>query len=86
MERNISLSIVQCRLPVPGLVAQNTDDDYTILLSTDLSDTEKAATFLHECLHIWHRVFDSGMGVDQIETVRHAELKEIAEILMKQKS
>ena len=60
MERNISLSIVQCRLPVPGLVAQNTDDDYTILLSTDLSDTEKAATFLHECLHIWHRVLTPG--------------------------
>lgn len=86
MMRNISLSIAQQQLPVPGLVAQKAEDDYTIILNTDLPDTERAAAFLHEMLHIWHNDFASGKSVDQIEQERHVEMERILEILLKQQS
>jgi len=82
----MNIRIVEERLPetIKGFTGRKENDDYTILLNTELSDTEKAAAFLHEMLHIWHNDFASGKSVDQIEQERHAEMEKIMEILLEQ--
>lgn len=57
-------------------------DKYLVLLNSTKSEKQRAASFLHECLHIYHQDHDrEDLTTDQIEAVRHAELLEIIRLL-----
>ena len=67
-----------------GLVAQHGPVQYSILLNSKDSEDIKAASFLHECLHIYHDDFSSGQTADAIEAKRHAEMGRLLEIAYKE--
>lgn len=81
-DRRISLRVVESPdLPsdIGGVSAPKNprdeeSDDYFVLLNDSADETEKAKTFVHEMLHIWHRDhFKKGLDVERLEAVRHAE-------------
>ena len=78
MERNIKIRLITTdELPadVHGMAAPLDEDDSYIVVIRE--DDEQAASFLHECLHIWHKDFEKNLSVQQIESMRHKELSEI---------
>lgn len=81
---NIKLSVIEERMPEAfrAFSRETSADKYTIMINEDIPELEKAAEFLHEMLHIWHGDYNSNMTSDQIERIRHAELKEILGILL----
>lgn len=79
------INITMCRAELPeGFRGISTlkGDKYIVVLNENMSPAEKVASFLHECLHIYHRDhYNSVTPADQIEARRHRELIEILEIL-----
>ena len=67
------------------LLTAKTDDheDYVVLINSGLDSRRKAATFLHEALHIFHGDFDDHRSVKEIEAERRAELRELLQILIR---
>ena len=79
------INITMCRAELPegfrGICTLK-GDKYIVVLNENLTPAEKVASFLHECLHIYHRDHNNSITpVDQIEARRHKELIEILEIL-----
>lgn len=64
-----------------GITGDPATDQYIILINSNDTEQRQAATFLHECLHIWHRDHATSAPVDQIERERHAEIKELLRVL-----
>lgn len=64
-----------CDLPytIKGFVVRQFDNDefFTVILNSRLSFEQLQRTYLHELKHITLGDFDSNMGVDQIERIRH---------------
>ena len=81
MRFNITMKLAALPETVHGVLQQTEKDTYTIFINSDQTDDERAAAFLHECLHIYHNDFASQESADSIEKARHAELKRICEIL-----
>ena len=80
-ERNINIKMIRSEeLPdsVGGCILKQVgDDNYTILINGDKDESDQVLSFLHECLHIWHRDHDRRDPVDVIEKERHEELREL---------
>ena len=78
-ERKIGIMFKEEKLPgtINGLTVERGKDAYMILLRDDMTETEKAAAFLHEMLHIYHNDHESGKSLDELEKERHAELLEL---------
>lgn len=84
MARNIQLTICRALLPTGAhgaIMATGTDNGYTIVTNQQETETQQAAAFLHECLHLFHDDLNSGGNAAEIEAARHAELIELLEIL-----
>ena len=64
-----------------GITGDPAADQYIILINANDTEQRQAATFLHECLHIWHRDHATPARVDQLEGERHAEIKELLRVL-----
>ena len=84
MKRDITLHVSTAEMPttVRGVSVPKRGgckDEFLIILNECLSDTEKTAAFLHECLHLWHRDHEAVTDVDLLEKIRHDELREIAQ-------
>lgn len=83
METNIQLTIRRDALPpgIHGAIATTGTNNYIIVTNQQETETQQAAAFLHECLHLFHDDLNGRGSVDEIETARHAETIEILEIL-----
>ena len=77
--REILLHIAEDRLPEDVRGMSTTDGNKAfIMVNSEMSEDERAAAFLHECLHLWHRDHETGADV---EAERHAEIMRVLEIL-----
>ena len=80
-ERNIKIRIVTTdELPatVPACCAKDGGtDNYIMLINGRDDERAQLRSFLHECLHIWHRDHDSSEDVQTIEKERHKELEKL---------
>lgn len=84
MKRTVNLTITAEDLPegVHGTIFA-TAAGYYILTNSRETDTEQAAAFLHECLHLYHNDLDAQRSADEIEKDRHEELTELLKVLNK---
>lgn len=84
-ERNINIRLVtteELPLQIKGICGTaDKDDSYIMALNGNYGEHRQLLTFLHECLHIWHKDFTSGRGAQEIEAERHRELVELLEEL-----
>lgn len=78
----MSLNIIETPLKdgVNGVLAAGSGRAYTIILNSNAAEDEKALSFLHECLHIYHQDIISTKDVEEIEKARHEELKRLLKI------
>ena len=88
-ERNIKIRLIRTegiegqKFPekIGGAVFKLDDsDNYMILINANRNERDQVLSFLHECLHIWHRDQDRRDLVDEIEKERHEELRELLEL------
>ena len=84
MERKVQLTICRDALP-PGIhgaiMTTGAGKDYIIVTNQQETETQQAAAFLHECLHLFHDDLNRGGSADEIEATRRAEIIELLEIL-----
>ena len=52
-----------------------------MMINSEKSERAQVISYLHECLHIWHRDHGSGRTVNEIEKDRHEELRELLEAM-----
>lgn len=82
--RDISIKVLTAPLPdsIHAFVTQRDTEIYWIFLNSNENETQQAASFVHECLHIYHRDTErEDLTADQIEAIRHAEAVEILKVL-----
>jgi len=82
--RDISIKVLTAPLPetIHAFVTQRDTGTYWIFLNSNESETQRAASFIHECLHIYHRDTErEDLTASQIEAIRHAEVVEILKVL-----
>lgn len=81
--RKIVIKIFKEYLPetIHAFTSQRDNATYWIFLNANESDEEQVASFIHECTHIYHEDFDSDLNADEIEAIRHNEVKQVLEIL-----
>lgn len=78
MNRDVDLRIMTAELPVSISGFSMPKNGKTIVVINEgLTESEQAAAFLHECLHIWHDDHNSQTDADTLERIRHKELIEI---------
>ena len=84
MKRVVQLTITEADFPetVHGFLARDGENSYMIITNKKDSKDQQAASFLHECLHLFHDDFNSDLSVDAIETERHQELPRLLELLI----
>ena len=77
-DRTVTLRIVETELPeeVHGVSAQ-TKDGFIIFLDERMTEDQRTASFLHECLHIYHEDHGEDLRSGTLETVRRAEMKRL---------
>lgn len=84
-ERNVSIRLIRSdEIPgsVEGCILQlDGDDNYMMIINSDRDERAQVISYLHECLHIWHRDHGSGRTVNEIEKDRHEELRELLEAM-----
>lgn len=82
MDRQIKIRLIEQPLPagINAALHESDNDNYIIFVNSEKTADERAAAFLHECLHIYHRDFDSTETADQIEHTRHNELLRLLKI------
>ena len=83
-QRNISIRLVTnedlpenvsgCCAKLPG------EDNYLMALNAQSGEEQQLLSYLHECLHIWHRDHDREGSVEQIEKDRHEELAQLLKL------
>ena len=86
--RDISIKVLTAPLPetIHAFVTQRDTETYWIFLNSNKSETQQAASFVHECLHIYHRDTErQDLTADQIEALRHSETVEILQELRDRK-
>lgn len=83
MCRTIVIHIQTVALPgtVRGVSRKTDKDTFDIFINADQTEDQKTASFLHECLHIYHNDFDTQNSADRIEKTRHAELRRLVQLL-----
>ena len=84
-ERNINIKMIRSEeLPdsVGGyILKQDGDDNFTMLINGNKDERDQILSFLHDCLHIWHRDHDRRDPVGVIEKERHDELQELLDAM-----
>lgn len=78
--RELSIKITHTGLPdsIHGFVSSTSPGKYHIFLNAAETDSQQAASFLHECLHIFHGDLErDDAAAGQIEAERHKELESI---------
>lgn len=77
--RSISLTIEEVDLPesVDGVSTERQPGEYVIFINGNKDNDAKSGIFLHEMLHVWHGDHDNDMDTDELELIRHEELKRI---------
>ncbi len=86
MEKQIKLRVIKAEFPGRGrgaLFYDDNDGEYLVMINSKLSEDEQAASFLHECLHLWHDDFNSNVPVRKIEETRAGEVKRLIELMNK---
>ena len=85
MDKTIKVRIVEAELPelVHGfcIAPRGDDDKYVVALNDQDSPDRRAATFLHEMLHIYHNDHRSTRSASEIELLRDEEMRRILELL-----
>lgn len=81
--RDISITLYKTELPdtIHGFCRQRKDGKYIIFLNSAEEPAQQTATFLHECLHIYHDDHNSELDATEIEAIRHSELLEMLELM-----
>lgn len=51
------------------------------IVESRLPEDDRAAAFLHECLHLWHDDFKAEIPVNALEEERHRELERLLRVL-----
>ena len=85
--RDITISVYWADLPdtIRGFSQLKNNGNFRIFLNNADSRERQTATFLHECLHIYHGDHDRpDLTTDQIEAIRHKEIRDMLEILKEQ--
>ena len=84
MKRVIQLTITEADFPetTHGVICRDGESSYMIVTNKKDSEDQQAASFLHECLHLFHDDFNTEMSVGEIETKRHQELPRLLEMLI----
>ena len=84
MQRKYKLNIITTEMQEgihgASMMPEGTKE-VTVFINSTMTAAEQAATFLHECLHLWHEDHSSGGDVNAIEAARHAEIIDLLEIL-----
>ena len=87
--RNISIKLYTMDLPegIHAFVTQWGCGTYWIFLNENENETQQTASFIHECLHIYHGDHErDDLTADQIEAIRHAEIVEVLQELRDRES
>ena len=82
--RDITIKLYRAELPetIRGFSHQNRNGSYLIFLNSTDSQERQTATFLHECLHIFHEDHNNtDLTASQIEAIRHKEIIDMLETL-----
>ena len=83
MNRQITITIENTPLPasINAVLHEAADNDFIICLNSEKTDDERAAGFIHECLHIYRDDFKRPEPADHIEQTRHNELLRLLQIV-----
>lgn len=85
--RDITIKLYRAELPesIHGFSHMNRNGSYLIVLDSTDSQERQTATFLHECLHIFHEDHTNedltASQIAQIEAIRHKEIIDMLETL-----
>ena len=85
--RDITIKLYRAELPesMHGFSHMNRNGSYLIVLDSTDSQERQTATFLHECLHIFHEDHTNegltASQIAQIEAIRHKEIIDMLETL-----
>ena len=82
--RDITIKLYRAELPetIRGFSRLNRNGIYQIFLNSTDSQERQTATFLHECLHIFHEDHSNeDLTASQIEAIRHKEIIDMLETL-----
>lgn len=85
MKRKMKIDLAEAALPdsMNGVTLnEGGSQDYLVAINSNKGDLQRAATFLHEMLHIYHDDFNSTRSAAEIEIEREAELKAIARLIL----
>ena len=85
--RDITINLYWADLPktIHGFTRILKNGSYQIFLNSSDSQERQTATFIHECMHIYHGDHDRpDLTTDQIEAIRHREIRDLLEILKEQ--
>lgn len=76
MNRQITINITNTPLPagINAALIEAGNDSFIICLNSKMTDDERTAGFLHECLHIYHDDINSNKSANKLEQTRHKEL------------
>jgi Zn-dependent peptidase ImmA (M78 family) len=76
-ERNINIRLIKSELNegCKGFCSMDTNHDFIILINKTMTEDEQTLAFLHEMLHVWHNDFRKKQDVNELEKIRHEELK-----------
>lgn len=83
MKRNVQLTICRDALPpgIHGIITTTGTDNYIIVTNQQETESQQAAAFLHECLHLFHDDLNGSDSADEIEAARHSAITDLLEIL-----
>ena len=62
-------------ISIKGLAIEDSDTEYTILLNGELSKDMLYSSFTHELEHIFYNDFHSDLSANEIERLRHHEVR-----------
>ena len=86
-EMNISVFTMDMPEAIHAFVTQRGCGKYWIFLNSAENETQRTASFIHECLHIYHGDHErDDLTADQIEAIRHAETVEVLQVLRDRES
>ena len=77
--RKLQIVIEERKMPesINGVLVDQENDNFLILINSCLSDQDKISAFLHECMHIYRKDFECDEMVDQFEIDRHIDVESI---------
>lgn len=85
-QRTITITISAHDMPegLHGICTEQALNNYAIHLNSKDTEQQQAASFLHECLHIYHDDINDTRSADQIEADRHRELLQLLKTMLQE--